>query len=173
MFGENKVGRLLGEFPFAKPYVDVALGKTFRVGRIDLGLLEQFATTLRCGVNYQGEYLPVAIRCIIFDREGKFLSEVKPSDLVRLPFSVFNPKTWMRSFSKGQTVGEAIDLLPNPDIIGYVLMVESFHNPSPQYEDVTLYKVPTGTTLSDMISSFKKKELEGEIARAQTKLDQI
>lgn len=160
------------EFPFLKPYFGIErLDARPTVQRMDLDLLDKTGRTsafsVHLGIGCVGSW---ELKFVLFGKDGTMLKEAKQTDYHCAG------KVWLGGLIRakwvtvpGESVLEAIQILPNPDDLGFILERE---DKCPWDETaglrVVLYKIPSGKTLSVWLAKLRqvaREELQSELAK--------
>lgn len=175
-----RVQAFYDEFPFLKRYVDIAMvGENPRVSRVNLDLLDQSGRTLNWSKERHGNWFDAQGEKLFFllGTNGKELAAVRPIDAIRTPrknklWGIF-PRAPMVTKVDSESVFEAIQRLPDPDQIRYIIEIEDrrpgwrreMYPGDPGYS-IIVYKVPAGEPFSNWLSRLNeiaKQELSIEI----------
>ena len=152
------------EFPFIERYwkptpKDIEYEKGIpEVQRVDLDLMDHVGCSSAWGIT--GQHYCGEVRFIFIADDGTELGEARPKDVLKESIKLLRPSTWSTHFTEGERVLEALQRLPDPDQIAYILQVGtygySFQNPA-----VIVHKIPKGWKFSDWINKI------GELAEAE------
>ncbi len=148
------------EFPFLfkgeNSLVDQAAVERMSVSRIDTDFLS--CVPAREGVIGSQVDIDDSERIFLFDGDGNQLTEVKQQVDIR-----HNEKRWDGEYCDGESVGEALLRLDDPDTVKFAVKVHTGYTTESHLSvggySVTLYKAPKGFTLRSWV--------EEQIARAQ------
>ena len=165
----------LEEFPFLRNHIQISrLVQRPIVQRMDLDLMDKHGWTSVWAFNRQR--YGSSLKFILIGKDGRELSHAnQATDYIESRtgwwkfLDLFVPKFMS---TNGETVLEAIQKLPNQDDLGYVLELNDEHPWRENGLTVTLYKIPSGRSLSDWLVQIRElaaNELKDEL----TKVDRV